>query len=163
MTTLTAPSKYIGTVYLLHFDKPYKHARHYIGWAKDLDERLAQHLTGHGARLLEVVTSAGITWTLARTWKGTRNRERQLKRQGGASRRCPMCGVHPLPDLGERITTEQARIYRLREITNEYLDASPEQRALLDVERAALVAAEPPNTPKPFDPMAIMQKKGPWS
>ena len=22
-----------GTVYLLHFDQPYKHARHYVGWA----------------------------------------------------------------------------------------------------------------------------------
>ena len=23
-----------GTVYLLHFDQPYKHARHYVGWTK---------------------------------------------------------------------------------------------------------------------------------
>ena len=23
-----------GTVYLLHFDQPYKHARHYVGWAQ---------------------------------------------------------------------------------------------------------------------------------
>jgi hypothetical protein len=38
-----------------------------------------------------VITQAGIEWTLARTWHGTRERERQLKRQGGASRRCPTC------------------------------------------------------------------------
>lgn len=84
-----------GTVYLLHFDRPYKHARHYIGWAKNLDARLAEHARGHGARLLAVAAAAGITWRLARTWPGNRARERQIKRQGGASRRCPLCGVKP--------------------------------------------------------------------
>jgi predicted GIY-YIG superfamily endonuclease len=86
-----------GTVYLIHFDRPYKHARHYIGWASDLDARLTEHAAGRGARLLAVVKAAGIGWTLARTWTGSRVRERQLKNQGGASRRCPACGVHPRP------------------------------------------------------------------
>jgi hypothetical protein len=40
-----------------------------------------------GARLMAVITQAGIGWTLARTWEGSR----ALKRQGGASRRCPIC------------------------------------------------------------------------
>lgn len=84
-----------GTVYLLHFDRPYKHARHYIGWAADLDARLAEHAAGRGARLLAVIREAGIGWTLARTWCGGRVRERQIKRQGGASRCCPTCGVRP--------------------------------------------------------------------
>lgn len=85
----------IGTVYLLHFDRPYWHARHYIGWSRDLDSRLAEHLSGHGARLLEVIQEAGIGWTLARTWPGSRQRERQIKNNGGASRCCPQCGVQP--------------------------------------------------------------------
>ncbi|MGH3934655.1 MAG: hypothetical protein ACRDS1_06720 [Pseudonocardiaceae bacterium] len=84
-----------GTVYLLHFDRPYQHARHYAGWTPDLPSRLATHAAGHGARLLAVVHAAGISWTLARTWPGSRQRERQLKQQGGASRRCPLCGVRP--------------------------------------------------------------------
>ena len=84
-----------GTVYLIHFDTPYKHARHYIGWTTDLPARIAAHANGTGARLMEVVTGAGISWQLARTWSGTRSRERQIKRQGGASRRCPLCGVTP--------------------------------------------------------------------
>ena len=88
------PSR-IGTVYLLHFDRPYRHARHYLGWAADLDSRLTEHAAGTGARLPAVVRTAGIGWTLARTWTGTRARERQLKRQGGAARRCPLCGVQP--------------------------------------------------------------------
>ena len=80
------------TVYLIHFDVPYAHARHYTGWtACDLQGRLAEHSAGRGARLMAVITQAGIGWTLARTWKGSRARERQLKRQGGASRRCPIC------------------------------------------------------------------------
>ena len=87
-----------GTVYLLHFDRPYKHARHYTGWtgsSGSLTPRLARHARGDGARLLAVAYAAGVRWELARTWPGPRARERQLKRQGGASRHCPMCGVRP--------------------------------------------------------------------
>ena len=84
-----------GTCYLLHFSEPYKHARHYSGTATDLQARLGEHEKGNGARLLQVAKAAGITWTLARTWPGGRSRERQLKNQGGASRRCPECGVQP--------------------------------------------------------------------
>jgi predicted GIY-YIG superfamily endonuclease len=81
--------------YLLHFDRPYKHTRHYTGTAADLQARLADHQAGRGARLLQVAKDAGISWVLARTWPGGRQRERQLKIQGGASRRCPLCGVEP--------------------------------------------------------------------
>ncbi len=83
------------TVYLLHFERRYGHAGHYTGWTPDLPSRLATHAAGRGARLLAVVTDAGITWQLARTWPGGRGRERQLKQQGGAARRCPLCGVRP--------------------------------------------------------------------
>jgi predicted GIY-YIG superfamily endonuclease len=84
-----------GVVYLLHFDRPYHHAAHYTGWTTNLLHRLEIHETGHGARLLAVIVQAGIGWQLARTWPGTRTTERALKRQGGASRRCPLCGVSP--------------------------------------------------------------------
>jgi predicted heme/steroid binding protein len=84
-----------GVVYRLHLDRAYKHARHYTGWTSDLSARLDEHAHGHGARLLAVVAEHGIGWRLARTWPGTRGRERQPKTQGGAARRCPMCGVMP--------------------------------------------------------------------
>jgi predicted GIY-YIG superfamily endonuclease len=87
-----------GVVYLLHFDRPYHHARHYMGWTTDLPTRMADHANGRGARLLAVITQAGIGWRLARTWTGGRARERQLKQQGGAARRCPCCGVTPRGD-----------------------------------------------------------------
>lgn len=109
-------SHVIGTVYLLHFDRPYKHARHYLGWAVDLDVRLAQHGRGHGARLIAVITAAGIGYQLARTWPGvTRYRERQLKRMGGASRRCPIChgfapGEWPPPRASAAVVAEAEAI-----------------------------------------------------
>ena len=30
----------LGVIYMLHFDQPYKHARHYVGWTDDLLDRL---------------------------------------------------------------------------------------------------------------------------
>ncbi len=44
---------------------------------------------------LAVAPGAGIGWQLARTWRGGRARERQIKNQGGASQRCPLCGITP--------------------------------------------------------------------
>jgi predicted GIY-YIG superfamily endonuclease len=84
-----------GTVYLLHFDRPYGHARHYTGWTTDLTARLVEHAAGRGARLLAVVVAAGIGWQLARTWDGTRALERRLKRWHGANKYCPLCRTRP--------------------------------------------------------------------
>jgi len=78
-------------VYLLHFNTRYHHAGHYLGSAEDLEARLARHQAGNGARLLEVITDAGITWTLARTWPGGRKEERKLKNQHNGPRLCPIC------------------------------------------------------------------------
>ena len=92
---MTAATATAGTIYLIHFDRPYKHAGHYIGWALDVRRRLAEHAAGRGAHLMAVIKDAGITWQLARTWPGDRRRERAIKNMGGARRRCPLCGVHP--------------------------------------------------------------------
>lgn len=95
-------------VYLLHFDQTYTPypgaarrdcAQHYTGRVRggprSLARRLKQHGTASGAALMRAVRAAGISWRLARTWQGGADRERALKRQGGASRRCPLCGVRP--------------------------------------------------------------------
>jgi predicted GIY-YIG superfamily endonuclease len=87
-----AEARKIGTVYLLHFDTPYGHARHYTGWATDLIARLNHHASGHGGRLLQVVLANGIGWSLAKIWTDKdRYFERSLKNRGGASRHCPIC------------------------------------------------------------------------
>jgi predicted GIY-YIG superfamily endonuclease len=80
-----------GTVYLLHFDEPYMHARHYVGWAKHLEARLAHHRRGTGANLLRVLNEHGIGWQLARTWSNVdRFFERRVKNHS-ATRYCPIC------------------------------------------------------------------------
>jgi len=84
----------MGKVYLLHFEKPYHHARHYIGYCEngDLDGRIERHRNGRGARLLEVVTEAGISFRIARIWHEVdRNFERKLKNRKKSSQLCPIC------------------------------------------------------------------------
>lgn len=82
-----------GTIYLIHFSRPYKHARHYLGYTTNLEERLECHRSGdgHSARLMQVITEAGIPWELVRTWQGSRKDERRLKRQKNSPRLCPIC------------------------------------------------------------------------
>jgi len=86
-------------LYLLHFDRPYKHARHYLGYAADvptMHTRIDAHYNatpgdGQHHRLMQVVSAAGISFTLARVWpEGTREDEKRRKKSGNA-RRCPIC------------------------------------------------------------------------
>jgi predicted GIY-YIG superfamily endonuclease len=79
------------SVYLIHFEKPYKHARHYLGWSDQLAFRLAHHKSGTGANLLRVVNEAGIKWAMVRVWPGgSRVDERKLKNHS-STRHCPVC------------------------------------------------------------------------
>lgn len=79
-------------VYLLHFSKPLKHARHYCGYTKaDVETRVADHRAGTGARLCAVAVAAGIELELVRVWPdGTRTFERSLK-DGSLTTLCPLC------------------------------------------------------------------------
>ena len=113
----------VGTTYLLHFIDPatgeaarYKHAGHYIGWTRDLAARLDAHARGTGARLVEVITRAGLGFSLARTWpQTTRDREDLLKHIGDARRFCPMCGVTP---AAARLASDLAAARRAPERTS---------------------------------------------
>ena len=80
-----------GYVYLLHFDTPYCHARHYIGYTTNLDQRLAMHAAGRGARLMAVIHDAGIHWAVAWVIVGDRQLERRLKDRHESPRLCPIC------------------------------------------------------------------------
>lgn len=91
MTTATNVLAEPGTVYLIHFDPAYKHARHYIGWARMLDARMKHHQNGTGANLTKVAVAAGSKLVLARTWKDDRNFERKLKNRKDAPLLCPVC------------------------------------------------------------------------
>jgi hypothetical protein len=98
-----------GWVYLLCFRDPAtgqhrplqgqgcrgQYAGHYWGWTQDLLRRIHQHhnpaWTGAG-RLVQVALAAGLSFELAwLEYPATRGRERRLKNQGSAYRRCPLC------------------------------------------------------------------------
>lgn len=82
-----------GSIYLLHLEPPYRHARHYLGWAKrDVTRRVGEHLSGQGSPLVRAAVGAGGSVLLARVWMGQgRSQERRLKSKGTA-RYCPFCG-----------------------------------------------------------------------
>jgi hypothetical protein len=98
-----------GWVYLLCFRDPTsgehrplqgqgcrgQYAGHYWGWTQDLVRRIRQHRnpawTGAG-RLVQVALAKGLSFELAwLEYPATRGRERRLKNQGSAYRRCPLC------------------------------------------------------------------------
>ena len=86
------------TVYLLHFAarlgnpaNPHAMAQHYLGTAKDLSERLAEHRAGLGAKITAAAMQRGIAFDVVRTWPGGRDLERRLKRRKEGPRLCPLC------------------------------------------------------------------------
>jgi hypothetical protein len=98
-----------GWVYLLCFRDPTtgehrplqgqgcrgQYAGHYWGWTDNLIRRIREHRnptwTGAG-RLVQVALEAGLSFELAWCeYPATRGRERRLKNQGSAYRRCPLC------------------------------------------------------------------------
>lgn len=90
------PEAELGTIYLVHFERPFRHARHYIGWTGGtLAARFARHRSlaplRRGSALLRAVFAAGIDFKVVRTWPGTRDRERSFKINGHSAPRCPIC------------------------------------------------------------------------
>lgn len=78
-------------VYLIHFDEPYYHARHYLGYSADLEGRIRSHRLSRGAKLLRAVNAAGIGWQVVRVWEGGYDLEQMLKAWHNAPRLCPIC------------------------------------------------------------------------
>jgi hypothetical protein len=73
-----------------------QYAGHYWGWTDDLIRRINREHRNprwHGpGRLVQVALAAGLTFELAWCeYPATRGRERRLKNQGSAYRRCPLC------------------------------------------------------------------------
>jgi hypothetical protein len=100
----------VGWVYLLCFRDPTigqhqplvgqgcrgQYAGHYWGWTDNLTRRITKEHRNprwHGpGRLVQVALAAGLTFELAWCeYPATRGRERRLKNQGSAYRRCPLC------------------------------------------------------------------------
>jgi len=82
-------------VYLICFEKKFKHAKHYIGWAKNaetFEKRMKAHEGGYGSCLLKAVVQAGIKFKVTRIWNNADgNFERKLKKRKESKRLCPCC------------------------------------------------------------------------
>jgi len=91
-------------IYILHFDTPYYHAKHYVGYCAEgtLEQRLERHRAGHGSRLMLAIELAGIGFTVALTHPGDRHFERSIKRAKNTSRFCPLCLERGGPSRGTR-------------------------------------------------------------
>lgn len=84
-----------GNVYILHFNQPYKHARHYIGYSVFLHERIKHHREGTGAKLPYVAEQNG-GFEVARVFKSVdKEFERKLKNRKNIKRYCPLCREIP--------------------------------------------------------------------
>lgn len=97
--TLTCPTQ-PGYVYLIHFEQKFKHAAHYLGSTINLDARLELHRAGTGARLMEVIKEAGISWHVSKIWpcatvEEARALESRLKGRHHDGRQCPECQGKP--------------------------------------------------------------------
>ena len=82
----------LGSVYLLHFEPPYKHAGRYIGWTqKSVQERWVEHVSGKGSPLVRAAVEAGCAVVIARVWEAVdRHFERDLKDQKNSTRLDPI-------------------------------------------------------------------------
>lgn len=85
-----------GWVYILHFDRPHHHARHYIGCCSNLHHRMLAHSNGEGANLMKVLVGLGIGWTIGGLYfiqdeSKMRRIERRAKNQKNSERFCELC------------------------------------------------------------------------
>jgi len=84
---------YQNVCYLIHFDEPVNRAgvQHYIGFAKYLPDRIAQHRASKGAELTRRANDMGISWRVVRVWASAdADAEKALKKLGGINL-CPVC------------------------------------------------------------------------
>ena len=84
-----------GTVYLLHFDQPYKHARHYVGWTAERQAppgrargRARRAAAGRGPRGGDRLAAGPDV--ARRPGPGAADQA-----AGRARPQCPLCGVKP--------------------------------------------------------------------
>ena len=83
-------------VYLIHLHSPLAHARHYLGWTKNLRGRLWAHRHADASCFMAAVKRAGIRWSCVRVWSfgepsDAYHFERAAKLAAQTARLCPRC------------------------------------------------------------------------
>lgn len=84
-----------GWIYVIHFDRPLGHARHYVGSTGALRQRLCRHAHGHGSRLTRELHKRGIGFRLGGLFRAKpewmRRIERLCKAHHQAAHFCGFC------------------------------------------------------------------------
>jgi predicted GIY-YIG superfamily endonuclease len=103
-----------GMIYLLHFDEKLNGQQHYLGWTgrDDLRLRIKEHRLGQGGKTTRRFKLAGIPFTLARAWEGTRDDEKRFKNKSLASL-CSLCKEN---------TSEEKTVKTVLEALRELMD-----------------------------------------
>jgi len=84
-------------LYVIHFDKPYKHAKHYTGICINVDKRMKQHAMGTRSRLMRVLKENDIGFQYAvineyPTFSEAHAEEHRLKHKVKQPKKyCPFC------------------------------------------------------------------------
>lgn len=102
-----------GWIYVLHFDPPYAHAKHYVGFAEQPDKRIQEQLTSTGRRpspLVRAAVASGARVLVVACFRGTRDEERRLKDGGTACRFCPLCRGEYNRKARDRMRARRCRI-----------------------------------------------------
>jgi len=86
-----------GHVYLFHFHQPLGNpanrraqASHYVGFAEDLEARLAAQLAGRGAKIVQAAIARGIGFDIYH-WPACLAVEKLIKRRKETAVFCPTC------------------------------------------------------------------------
>jgi predicted GIY-YIG superfamily endonuclease len=86
----------LAWIYVLHFDAPLCHARHYIGATLNLRARLTRHAQGRGCRITRALAEAGIGWQVGGLFQVSPvalwEAERQAKAMHQGACLCDLCG-----------------------------------------------------------------------
>lgn len=72
-------------VYLLHFERSYRHVRHYIGFTQNLERRREEHRAGRGSALVAAAIADGIEFQLAAIGRGSTHREHFVEAETAVS------------------------------------------------------------------------------
>jgi len=84
-------------VYVIHFDKSYRHAKHYTGIAINVEKRMKEHAMGNGARLMQVLKEQdiGFQYAIVSEWDNfslAHAEEKRLKTKVKQPKKyCPFC------------------------------------------------------------------------
>lgn len=118
------PSAYPAgpVVYLIHLERPFKHARHYVGSTQNLLERIRCYRAANAdaCAFMRAVHRAAIDWDVAAvwsfetieealTWEYSFKKSGRGKHSRTAARSCPACRESALKLNRERMRRLRAR------------------------------------------------------